>query len=147
MKAIDSFTGDNFFLSNFYEAEVVYNGVRYKTSEHAYQAEKTLIASERQQVRDAKTPGVAKRLGKKVTMQDGWDNMKFDVMLDIVRAKFKQNPDLAQKLLETGTAHLEEGNDWGDKLWGTVDGQGKNWLGKILMVVRSELQKSVESVA
>jgi len=30
------------------------------------------------------------------------------------------------KLLETGDAHLEEGNDWGDRYCGTVHGVGQN---------------------
>lgn len=35
-------------------------------------------------------------------------------MEELVRAKFTQNPDLADKLLATGDAHLEEGNTWGE---------------------------------
>lgn len=42
-------------------------------------------------------------------------------MEELVRAKFTQNPDLADKLLATGDAHLEEGNTWGDRIWGTVN--------------------------
>ena len=34
---------------------------------------------------------------------------------------------------------LEEGNNWGDKYWGTVEGEGKNMLGKLLMKVRAIL--------
>ena len=36
--------------------------------------------------------------------------------------------------------YLEEGNNWGDKVWGTVNGEGENNLGKILMRVRKELR-------
>lgn len=60
-------------------------------------------------------------------------------MGEIVREKFVQNPELAQKLLSTGSAYLEEGNTWGDKVWGTVNGSGANQLGFILMRVRDEL--------
>lgn len=38
--------------------------------------------------------------------------------------------------------HLEEGNTWGDTIWGTVDGVGENRLGKILMRVRDELNET-----
>ena len=61
-------------------------------------------------------------------------------MYEIVLAKFTQNPDLKKKLLATGDEHLEEGNTWGDTIWGTVDGVGENRLGKILMRVRDELK-------
>ena len=61
-------------------------------------------------------------------------------MLEIVRSKFKQNKDLAKKLIETGDAYLEEGNWWGDKIWGVCNGEGENRFGKILMQVREELK-------
>ena len=61
-------------------------------------------------------------------------------MYDICYAKFTQNEELKSRLLATGTHLLEEGNTWGDKIWGTVDGEGENHLGKILMRVRKELR-------
>lgn len=36
-------------------------------------------------------------------------------------------------------ADAEEGNTWGDRIWGTVNGQGSNLLGKILMLTRVEM--------
>ena len=67
--------------------------------------------------------------------------MKYDVMYQVCKAKFLQNPDLARKLVETGDAELVEGNTWGDKVWGVCDGVGENNLGKTLMRIRDELQK------
>lgn len=61
-------------------------------------------------------------------------------MYEICLAKFSQNENLKARLLETGDKHLEEGNTWGDKIWGTVNGEGENNLGKILMRVRAELR-------
>ena len=61
-------------------------------------------------------------------------------MEEIVRAKFTQNIELADKLLATGDAYLEEGNTWGDRIWGTVNGSGANRLGFILMQVRAEIK-------
>ena len=48
--------------------------------------------------------------------------------------------DLAEKLLATGDEELVEGNDWNDRIWGKVNGQGENRLGIILMKVREELR-------
>ena len=59
-------------------------------------------------------------------------------MYDVVFAKFKQNYNLREKLLQTGSATLVEGNDWGDRHWGQVNGVGKNMLGKILMHIREQ---------
>ena len=64
-------------------------------------------------------------------------------MFDLVLEKFKQNPELKQKLLETGNQELIEGNTWNDTFWGVCNGQGQNWLGKILMLARSELNKPI----
>ena len=60
-------------------------------------------------------------------------------MYEIVKQKFIQNSDLKDKLIATGNVYLEEGNTWGDKVWGTVNGEGFNHLGFILMKIRESL--------
>lgn len=144
-KPITDFHGPNFFLSNFYAASFIYNGRRYSTSEHAYQAAKTLDPREVSQIQNARTAGHAKKMGRAVTLRPGWDGMKLRVMEEIVRAKFLQNPMLREWLEETGDAELIEGNTWGDRFWGKVDGVGENHLGKILMKVRTELRSGLRS--
>lgn len=139
MESIGSFTGDFAFLSNFYPAAVMLDGVSYSTAEHAYQAAKTLDPGERRMIRLLDSPGKAKRAGMQVTLRPGWESMKLEQMRSIVRDKFTRNPGLAQWLLATGTAHLAEGNDWGDRYWGVVKGVGANHLGRILMAIREEL--------
>ena len=134
---IDKFDGEYRFLSNFYVSGVVYDGVSYPSSENAYQAAKTLDTFERDQFVNC-TAGQAKRLGQKITLREDWEDVKIQIMLSIVRSKFKR-PYLRDRLLATGDAILIEGNTWGDTFWGVCDGKGENWLGKILMVIRSEL--------
>ena len=85
-------------------------------------------------------PSSAKKLGRRVQLRSDWENVKYNVMYEIVKAKFTQNLKLKAKLLETDNQHLEEGNTWGDKIWGTVNGVGENNLGKILMRVREEIR-------
>lgn len=61
-------------------------------------------------------------------------------MYEVCKAKFTQNKSCRGNLLKTGNAELIEGNDWGDKIWGQVNGIGENNLGKILMKIREELK-------
>lgn len=135
---IDSFTGDYRFLSNFYPSEIVLDSEKYPTVEHAFQAAKTIRLDERAYVRAAKTPGEAKRLGRKVTLTPGWDELRVGVMHQLLRIKFG-NRVLRAMLLDTGDAELVEGNYWNDRFWGVYKGRGENHLGKLLMAVRNEL--------
>lgn len=139
MLIIDNFKGEYRFLSNFHFVNVEMDGEIYPTTEHAYQAAKTLSEAERRAIREVKKPGDARKLGQLVKMRDDWEEIKFDVMLDLTRKKF-QDTELARRLLATGDAELVEGNTWGDSCWGVCNGVGTNWLGKILMQVRNEIR-------
>jgi ribA/ribD-fused uncharacterized protein len=134
---IDKFEGEYAFLSNFYESPALYEGVLYPTSEHAYQAAKTLVLAEREQILKARTAGQAKRLGKQVTLRFDWEEVKVGVMREVLVSKFQHSLELKQKLVATGDAYLEEGNWWGDVFWGVCKGIGQNKLGLLLMQLRS----------
>lgn len=141
---INSFDNEHRFLSNFFvlPRPIEWEGLLYRTTEHAFQAAKTLDPKERERIRDAGSPGQAKRLGRKVKpLRPGWDDMKVMVMDSICWIKF-QHPLLRKWLLETGDAELIEGNDWGDTFWGTVNGRGENQLGKSLMRIRDAIRRS-----
>ena len=131
---IDSFSGPYRWLSNFWTALVVLDGVTYPTVEHAYQAAKTLDLAARAGF-TAGSAGEAKRLGRTVTIRPDWDAVKLSVMEDLVRQKFSDSS-LRALLLATAPHELVEGNWWGDRFWGVCKGSGENHLGKILMRVR-----------
>lgn len=139
MRAIEAFSGEYRWLSNFYPSDVVLDGLIYPSVEHAFQAAKTEDARDRRVVQKAPTPGAAKKLGRKVTLRSDWENAKQGVMLDLLRQKFGQG-ELHDLLLGTDDAQLVEGNWWGDRYWGVVDGMGSNHLGRLLMQVREELR-------
>ena len=140
IKTINKFTGKYRFLSNFYISEIKYEDQLFPSSEHAYQAAKTTDKALREILTDAGvSAGQAKRVGRQFKLRDGWDDIKADIMKDIVRLKFFRNSGLALKLIDTGDATLIEGNTWGDVFFGVCDGVGENHLGKILMHVRKEL--------
>lgn len=140
-KAIRQFRGDFFFLSNFYNCPVTYEQLTYTNNEAAFQAQKCVNDAERIQFMKL-SPSEAKRLGRRVSLRRDWEDVKVSIMEEVVRAKFTQNAELADKLLATGDAHLEEGNTWGDRVWGTVNGIGANQLGIILMKIRDEIRES-----
>lgn len=141
VKKIDSFKGDHHFLSNFYKLPqpIEWEGLLYPTTEHAFQAAKTLDPKEREKIRDATSPGAAKKLGRKVVLRPGWDDMRVMVMDSILWLKFS-HPILRKWLLETGDAELIESNDWGDRFWGVCKGKGENQLGKSLMMIRDAIR-------
>lgn len=131
---IDRFDGKYRFLSNFWPGD--------RTSlEHKFQAAKCVNKYERQAILNARTPGEAKKLGRRCKMRPDWDDVKLEVMYHLVKEKFS-DPWLASKLLATGSEELVEGNTWGDTFWGVCGGSGTNHLGKILMRVRDELRQS-----
>jgi ribA/ribD-fused uncharacterized protein len=134
-KVVKGFFGAYRFLSNFEVADVIYEGVKYPSSENAYQAAKSIDPTVRSQFLNI-TPAEAKKLGRKIEVRPDWDQVKYQAMYDIVLDKFKRNPYLAEMLEETGDRYLEETNHWRDTTWGVSYGVGTNWLGKILMDVR-----------
>jgi len=138
---IDRLSGNYAFLSNFapIPGGVAYEGVRYPTVEHAFQAAKTTDPAQRAMILALPTPGQAKRAGRTVSLRPDWETRKLSVMAALLRQKFAREP-FRGLLLATGSAELVEGNTWGDRFWG-VDGSGENHLGLLLMAIRSELAK------
>jgi len=135
---ITEFDGEWEFLSNFYPSKITYNSITYPTVEHAFQAQKTLDDKHRQRIAAYAKPNQAKVAGGRLKLRPDWEEVKYQIMVDLVRLKFKI-PRLKKLLLSTGDAKLIEGNWWNDTTWGVCGGRGKNWLGKIEMQVREEL--------
>lgn len=133
---IKFFRGDYKFLCNFSESVIKINGFTFLNGEAAFQSFKNL---EKQGEFQGLDPSSAKRKGRRVKLRSDWEDIKDDVMYQVVKAKFQQNEDLREKLLATGNMYIEEGNTWNDRYWGVCDGVGKNMLGKTLMRVREEL--------
>ena len=153
MDCIIRFEGEYRFLSNFYSSEitlthlpfdkVVTDPVTYATLEHAYQAAKTGNREDRNTIINAATPGASKRLGKYVNLREDWEDVKEQIMFELLIEKFTKHEDLKSKLLETKGVCLVEGNSWHDNTWGTCfcircSGFGKNLLGTMLMKIRDQ---------
>lgn len=140
---IAGFRGDYRWLSNFERCEILYKGIIYKSSEAAYQAQKTTNIKARYifsklDARESKT------LGKIINIRPDWDDVKLEVMEEICRIKFNL-PQFKAKLIDTGEMEILESNHWGDKFWGVCDGVGENHLGKIIMKIREEIRNEIKA--
>jgi ribA/ribD-fused uncharacterized protein len=145
---IKQFQGIYTFLSNFFASPIkdVATGITFPTNEHYFQAKKFVDLEVQARIAKLPTPGAAKKITRldnyHVMIRSDWYDIRLGIMLIGVTLKFKQNYDLRTMLLDTKGKHLQEGNYWGDKFWG-VDlktGEGRNNLGKILMLVRDNLE-------
>jgi ribA/ribD-fused uncharacterized protein len=147
---IDDFRGRWSFLSNFHPSPLVWDGGRYPTAEHAFNAGKTLEPERRRLIAQAASPREAKKRGRSVPLRPGWDErVRYEVMAAVLQAKFTGAAPVAA-LLSTGDALLVEGNRWHDQHWGdcrcgrtACRGAGENHLGRLLMELRAELAAQV----
>ena len=147
MLKIEEFKFSFSWLSNFWFCDVMFEGVKYPTVEHAYQAAKFSDTSAKELIRRAETAGKAKKLGGvnglPNSFREDWEQVKVSIMKDLLREKFK-NPHMRDKLIATKDSILEEGNHWHDRFWGICppgSNQGQNILGKLLMEVREEIKE------
>ena len=137
-------TGDEYgCFSNFAKAPIRLKGKVWPTTEHYFQAQKFAGTEREEEIRQAKSPMIAARMGRsrKHRLRRDWESVKEDVMYRAVLAKFTQHDDLRAILLGTGDAILVEHTE-NDSYWGDGgDGSGRNRLGHILMRVRAELRE------
>ena len=142
------------FLSNFHPSTFKIGNITFPTVEHYYVLMKSDSPEYQAAILGSLTPGIAKRLGdanhKKswfvqglAPLRPNWQQIKYSVMEQGLRAKFGQNPELMRKLKATAPAILLEDSPT-DLEWGTgpIDENGnfagKNNLGKLLMKIRDE---------
>lgn len=159
---IDRFEGRHAFLSNFHESSLKLGKLIAPSVEHAYQAYKMIGVERFEAILKAKTPGQAKRMGRRFKIRSDWEDFKacdmFDgkevpfkvtVMVMLERQKYRQDAYLDLLLRNTKEAKLIEGNWWHDNFWGDCTCpkcghiEGENWLGKILEQVREECWNAV----
>lgn len=144
---INNFDGKYAFLSNFYNSPISDGHTTFPTVEHYFQAAKTDSMQDYLAIANAKTPGEAKRLGRRVHLRADWEEVKDQVMLDALRKKFS-NENLKQELGNTKDEILVEGNTWHDNYWGNChcekcsNKEGTNKLGNLLMKIREENNNS-----
>lgn len=148
---------DFYVLSNFSSFKVTWRGIEFDTSEHAYHFAKftdfiegsnegithnaAFVAAE---IRAAKSAHEAFKIAErnKIHRHEHWDNIKEDIMYEILLAKVTQHEYVHKKLLQTGNRELIE-DSWRDDFWGWGPNRdGKNMLGKLWMKIRDRLVKN-----
>ena len=140
-----SVSGEYGCFSNFSPHPITLKGRTWPTSEHYFQAQKFAGTPDEEEVRLAKSPMIAARMGRsrKRPLRKDWESVKDSIMHEAVLAKFTQHADLREILLATGDATIVEHTE-NDAYWGDGgDGSGKNRLGQILMEVREELRSGI----
>lgn len=137
---IKEFKGSYRWLSNFWIAPIVYEGIKYPATEHAYQAAKFSDSGRRLKIAMTASPSEAKALGQSNSGRvPFWHEQSLKVMYNVNLAKYTQHVDLQEMLIDTFPQVLQEGNTWNDTFWGVCKGKGDNHLGKILMKLRSDI--------
>lgn len=149
LTVICRFEGKYDFLSNFHHQEVpiYFDGskIPFYSVEAAFQCAK-YAGPHMEDIRNIfanLTPDKAKHLGRALKLRPDWDEIKVDVMRDLLERKFSIDI-YRDKLLATGDAQLIEGNTWHDTFWGMCGCDkhrcGQNQLGKLLVEIRKKLR-------
>ena len=148
------------YMSNFYPAAFTDNNLlTFNCSEQYFMYQKALTYDPENtellnKILKEKNPVTIKKLGRSVKNYDeiDWNKKRFNIMVDGLRYKFKQNKNLLQKLIKTKNKTLYEASRY-DKIWGigfsvsdapNIDKSkyGKNLLGIALMKIRKELSNT-----
>lgn len=144
--AIDFYHSDQVWgeFSNFSAHPIFLKNIIWQTVEHYYQAQKFKGSDLEDEIRSADSPMQAKEialLNKEKYDNDKWQELKEGVMLEGLKAKFSQHPQLTKKLIETKNRSISEHTN-NDHYWGDGgDDSGQNRLGELIMLVRESLIK------
>nr|WSX75536.1 NADAR family protein [Streptomyces sp. NBC_00899] len=129
-----------FVLRNEYPAQIVFAGETYPSVLHGYWALSAADAADHKRIREAPSAREAHDLGGRVARRSDWPSIRLAVMGRLLRAKFTQHPEVAEILLFTGDARISYTGLSDSPFWRDVpDGRGRNWMGRLLELVRSEL--------
>ncbi|MFI0961094.1 NADAR family protein [Streptomyces sp. NPDC021080] len=129
-----------FMLRNDFPARIEFTGECYASVLHGYWATAAADDADRSRIKDAASGREARDLGGQVKHRSDWPSVRLAVMAGLLRAKFTQHPELAQVLASTGDARISYTGLWDSPFWRDESGgRGRNWVGRLLELTRSEL--------
>lgn len=114
------FQSEHIFCSNFAPSIFKYDGYVYKTVEHAYQCIKVRDSGYielAEDLRAMRNPYKVKKLGGEIPAGKKWKAQSEQLMKDLIQAKFDQNPNLRERLLDVPYRNFFEMT--GDRVWAT----------------------------
>ncbi|MGN5392477.1 NADAR family protein [Streptomyces sp. JL7001] len=125
-------------LRNDYPAPITVGEVDYPSVAHAYWALSLARPEDHDSVARADSGAAAQEIAAGAPRREGWEQARTAVMTCLLRAKYSQHSELAEILLATNDSTLlyEDGYS---SFWGESGGRGRNWLGRLLELVRSDL--------
>jgi predicted NAD-dependent protein-ADP-ribosyltransferase YbiA (DUF1768 family) len=123
VERLTAYEGEHAFLSNDSPATVHLDGQAFPSVTLAFNAAREL--------HDRLRPG----------MQREWEAASPGLMRRLLRSKFA-HPQSRAALLATGDKHLSNQAEGADPFWHAPGGTGENTLGKLLMDLRAQLNKS-----
>lgn len=152
------FGGDGSFLSNFYNGKgsiFRYENLMFTSTEQAFQYAKAKYFKDTfrmERIYGCSLPIEAKMEGRLIKnfVPEEWDQVKVDIMREILALKFEHH-NLKKQLLDTKNLKLVEANT-GDHFWGFGGNdtdtnailedswKGQNMLGQLLMELRETLK-------
>ena len=130
-------------LSSFSRHGFTLDDLLWPSVEHYFQAMKFEDPVYREVVRSADHPRKARRLGRSrlKRLRADWKRVRRVVMVRAVYMKCRTHPEIAARLLSTGSRKLVENNSY-DYFWGCGrDRRGYNQYGRVLMTVREKLRE------
>lgn len=97
-------------FSNFSPHPIEIDGKTWPTSEHYFQAQKFVGTKHEEEIRLAKSPMTAAKMGRDRTkpLRADWETVKDNIMTEALKAKFTQHPTLKNLLLNTKDAYIVE---------------------------------------
>ncbi len=143
-------------FSNWFEHTFEWEGIAFKNSETALMYTKACFfgdeTSARNILESSHDPETVKKMGRGVTpyVDSEWAEVRLEIMVDILVAKFSSSQVMLNYLAEFKEHHIVEGSPvdgiWGVKLHWTNDRildsrnwKGQNLLGRAIMMVQQRL--------
>ena len=152
------FSGKENIYSQFYKCNFIIGTNIFNCCEQWMMYSKAIFFLDEEtedKILKSSDPSEIKKLGRQVKHfeDDKWDLIKENVIFKGNLEKFSQNPELKEKLLNSGNKLIVEASSW-DSIYGSgfnvettkekilnKEKIGQNLLGKAIMRVRDELRK------
>lgn len=143
-------------FSQWWDCKFTVDGIEYHTAEQYMMAQKAVVFGDEEilaQIMAEDNPGAYKKLGRMIRNFDPavWNKKRTEIVIKGNYAKFTQNPELKEFLLNTGNRVIVEASPR-DTIWGIGYGannpnsqnpsawRGTNLLGFCLMEVRDMIR-------